>query len=215
MKFRFILFLCYTTFAVVCLFALGTGKDIIGKWDSVDSNSQKIIRIEFEPDNVFTLTNYLVADYKYKLVGNLLISKLEKEYPVKKVIIDTSYVVIKKDTIIRSYNRLGWKDTIKMVRDRSFKLSGDQSKNPILGKWKWAYPMGDTATSVFYPDGTWHFSYPQDVYKGVYKIYQDTLSISVNEGSKEQLKTFKVEGNLLELKDLESGNDFLYRKVQE
>jgi hypothetical protein len=215
MKFRIFLVLCFTLSVFILLFASGKDNDIIGKWDSVDSNSPKLIRIEFGPDSVFTLTNFLVADYQYKIVGNLLISKLEKEYPQKMVIIDTSYLVIKKDRIIRSYNRLGWKDTVTMVRDKSYKLDPEKSGNPIVGKWKWAYPMGDTATSVFYPDGRWHFSYPQDIYKGVYKVNHDTLSISMKADSKEQLKTFKVEGKLLELKDLETGNDFLYRKVEE
>ena len=189
--------------------------DIIGKWDSVDSQPPKMIRIEFKTDNEFVYTNMLIADYKYKLEGNLLICSLEKKYPVKKILIDTSYLQIKKDTIIRSYNRLGWKDTVLMIKDMSYKVDGGQDSNPLTGKWKWAYPMGDTATAIFRNNGMWHFSYPQDIYKGTYKINKDTLSIKMNNGGKAQIKTYKVEGKLLELKDLESGNQSLYRRAVE
>ena len=187
--------------------------DIIGKWDSVDSQPPKMIRIEFKTDNVFIYTNMLVADYKYRLEGNLLISSLEKEYPVKKILIDTSYLQISQDTIIRSYNRLGWKDTVMMIKDKSYKVDGGPYSNPLVGKWKWAYPMGDTATAIFKNDSTWHFSYPQDVYEGTYNIKKDTLSVKMNNGQKVRLRTYKVEGKLLELKDLESGNQSLYRRA--
>lgn len=189
------------------------GAGLIGKWESVDSKPPKLLIIEFKADNDFVLTNLLVADYKYKLEGSLLISTIEKEYPQKKIIIDTSYLQIKQDTIIRSYNRLGWKDTVTMIRDRNYKVKSQKSDNIMVGKWKWAYPMGDTATAVFNNNGTWHFSYPQDIYKGVFNVNTDTLSVKLDNSSKAQISTYRVEGKLLVLQDLKTGNQILYRKV--
>lgn len=187
--------------------------ELIGRWESVNYRPPKALQMEFKKNNEFVLTNLLVADYKYRVEGNMLISSLERDQPVKKIIIDTSYLQIKQDTIVRSYNRLGWKDTVTMIRDRNFHADSGGAENFIVGKWKWAYPMGDTATAVFSNNGTWHFFYPQDIYDGTYNIKNDTLSIKLNANSKARIHTFKIEGKLLELKDIKSGNQFLYRKM--
>lgn len=215
MKIKIIIVLIVISVSGIPVFSQTNSSELIGIWEAVNYKPPKALQIEFKSNNELVLTNLLVADYKYRIEGNVLISSIEKEYPVKKIIIDTSYLQIKKDTIVRRYNRLGWKDTVTMIRDRGYKPDSGTADNFIVGKWKWAYPMGDTATAVFNNNGTWHFSYPQDIYDGVYSIKKDTLSIKLNSSSKEQIHTFQIEGKLLELKDLKSGNQFLLRRVHD
>jgi len=214
MKINKIVFLIVITFtSVISVFSQTDNLDLTGKWESMNSKPPNAVQVEFKTNNELILTNFLVADYKYKIEGNLLISSIEKEYPQKKILIDTSYLQIRKDTIIRSYNRLGWKDTVTMIRDKSYLVDSGQANDFMIGKWKWAYPMGDTATAIFNNNGTWHFSYPKDIYKGTYEIKHDTLSIKKDNNSNAELYNFKIEGKLLELKDLRSGNQFLYRRA--
>ncbi len=216
MKIKRIIFLISIIYsAVISVFSQTNNTDLIGKWESLNSKPPNAVQLEFKTGNEFIFIDFLVADYKYRIEGNLLISSIEKEYPQKKILIDTSYLQVKPDMIIRSYNRLGWKDTVTMIRDRSYPIDSGKANNFIIGKWKWAYPMGDTATAVFNNDGTWHFSVPKDIYKGVYEMKQDTLSIKNNNSSNSEQYTFKVEGKLLELKDLRSGNQFLYRRAHD
>ena len=75
--------------------------DLIGTWESVDIVNQKRIQISFVSDSNFVIKNMLIADYKYEINGNMLISRLEQNDTTKKPIIDTSYLIIKPDTILR------------------------------------------------------------------------------------------------------------------
>ena len=186
--------------------------DLIGTWESVDIVNQKRIQISFVSDSNFVIKNMLIADYKYEINGNMLISRLEKNDTTKKPIIDTSYLIIKPDTIIRSYNRLGWKDTVTMIRV-AFPDSYVQNRNPLLGVWKWVYPAGDTAVASFLDDGSWHFSVPLDAYFGTYSVNGDTLKTTLNNSIKEEKRTFWIEGNLLVLQDKITGKQYLCRRV--
>src|SRR4030067_845111 len=187
---------------------------LIGKWESVDMNDQIGTQIEFKENNKFILIHILIADYKYVLNGNILISYLEKDTPVKKVLIDTSYLEIKPDTIVRRYNRVGWKDTVIMIRDKSFDGNSDNKENVLIGKWKWVYPAGDTATSIFYNSGLWHFYVPQNYSTGNYSVIGDTITINFDNNKNKQVDTYWVEGNLLRLKNLNMNKESLFRRVQ-
>ncbi len=196
------------------IFAQEINNKLIGNWESVDLKNQISMKIEFKEDNKFILSNVLVADYQYTLKENMLISRFEKDTPVKKVFIDTSYLEIKQDTIIRSYNRLGWKDTVVMIRDKNFEVNSEAKKNAIVGKWKWAYPAGDTATSVFYNNGSWHFYVPQNYSTGSYSVSSDTITLTFDNNAVKEIDTYWVEGNLLQLKNLNENKEYLFRKVQ-
>ena len=205
----------YIVFVLLCNLssnAQNLNYDLIGTWESVDLVNKKRIQISFESDNNFVIKNMLIADYKYEINDNILISHLQQNDANKKSIIDTSYLIIKPDTIIRSYNRLGWKDTVTMIRV-AVSDSKVQKKNPLLGIWKWVYPAGDTAVASFSDDGSWHFSVPFDTYFGTYSVNGDTVKTILNNNSKEQKRIFWIEGNLLALQDLVSGKQYLYRKV--
>jgi hypothetical protein len=185
---------------------------LTGTWESVNTVNQKRTQISFGSDNNFVLKYLLVADYHYEVHKNLLISYLQRDDTTKKPIIDTSFLIIKPDTIIRSYNRLGWKDTVTMVRV-AYPDKKTKDKNPLLGTWKWTYPAGDTAVSSFFDDGNWHFSVPLNTYFGTYSVNGDTLKTIFNFNSEEQKKTFWIEGDLLALQDIISGKQYLYRRV--
>ena len=202
-------------FGLLCnlsLNAQNTNYALIGTWESVDIVNQKEIQISFGKDSGFVIEHLLVADYKYEIIDNMLISSLKQNDGAKKTIIDTSYLIIKPDTIIRCYNRLGWRDTVTMIRV-GLTQNKTENKNPLLGMWKWAYPAGDTAVSSFFDNGSWHFSVPLDKYFGTYSVSGDTIKTIFNNDSEKQKRIFWIEGNLLALRDIVSGRQYLYRKV--
>lgn len=209
MQFKFFFFAIIFAFNFTII-AQRKSAQIVGKWETVEIKNQVGYQIEFYSNNEFIYRRVLIADYKYKLIKNMLITHLTKNYPRKRVIIDTSYVRIKNDTLFRSYNRLGWKDTAKMIRDNKYKKI--DKNNKILGRWIWVYPAGDTAISTFYNNGIWHFFVPQDKIKGKYAVKNDTLILQYTQGKK-QIYIFKIEGKLFELKDLKTRNQILYRRI--
>ncbi len=185
-----------------------------GKWESVNIKNQRGILIYFDSKNIFTLSHILVADYTYEIKDNMLISVL-KNFDSNKTIIDTSFLVIKSDTIVRFYNRLGWKDSVVMIKTGSNSIDSSNIDNPIVGNWRYRYPTGDTAYSTFYSDGRWHFYLPMDKYSGTYSISGDTLVTNFNDNEEKQKRVYWIEGNLLELKDINANSEYLYRRLIE
>lgn len=184
-----------------------------GKWESINIKNQRGLLISFDSGNVFSLSHILVADYKFEIKKNMLISVLKTDSD--KTIIDTSFLVIKTDTIIRSYNRLGWKDSVVMIKTGLNSIDSTNFNNPIVGNWKYRYPTGDTAYSTFYNDGRWHFYLPMDKYTGTYSISGDTLVTNFNSSEDQQKRVFWIEGNLLGLRDINSNNEYLYKRLIE
>jgi len=198
----------------IAVMAQANNSKLEGKWESVDIKNQRGILISFNSNNIFSLSHTLVADYKYELRKNQLISSLQSDDPDKSII-DTSNLVIKTDTIIRSYNRLGWKDTVIMLKTGSVSADSVNINNPLVGNWKYKYPTGDTAYSTFYSDGRWHFYLPLDKYKGNYSVSGDTLITNFDESEMKQKRIYWIEGNLLGLKDLHTNGESLYRRLLE
>jgi hypothetical protein len=194
--------------------AQNSSKDLLGSWQSVDVKDQVGYQIEFRSNHEFIYKKVLIADYKYKIKGNMLITSLQKDNPAKKIIIDTSYLIFKKDTVLRAYNRLGWKDTSVMIRDKSYRVKKTSKSNSIIGRWISYYPTGDTAISIFNDNNVWHFTVPQESINGKYSIKGDSLIVSYNNNKKNQINTFWIEGKLLELKELGTGKQILYRKIK-
>lgn len=215
MKFYIIIILNLSVLLINSVaFTQESSKKLIGRWETVDVKNQVGYQIEFNSNRDFYYKKVLIADYKYKVKGNMLITSLQKDYPAKKIIIDTSYLKIKRDTLFRAYNRLGWKDTSVMIRDKNYRVKNKNKSNSIMGRWISYYPTGDTAVSIFYENGIWHFTVPQESTKGKYSISNDSLIVSYNGNKKKQVNTFWVEGKLLELKDLSTGRQILYRKTK-
>jgi hypothetical protein len=196
------------------VFAQSDSSKLEGKWESVDINNQRGILLYFNSNNIFTLNHILVADYTYEIQNNMLISLL-KSADSNKTIIDTSFLVIKTDTIIRYYNRLGWKDSVIMIKTGLNPVDSSYADNPMVGNWRYRYPTGDTAFSTFYNDGRWHFYLPMDKYSGTYSISGDTLVTNFEGSEVKQKRLYWIEGNLLGLKDINAKNEYLYRRLIE
>ncbi|HEY6907622.1 MAG TPA: hypothetical protein VI230_09130 [Ignavibacteriaceae bacterium] len=196
------------------VFAQGDSSKLEGKWESVDINNQRGILLHFDSGNVFTLNHILAADYTYEIKKDMLISTL-KNIDSNKTIIDTSFLIIKTDTIIRYYNRLGWKDSVIMIKTGLIPDDSSAFDNPIAGTWRYRYPTGDTAFSTFYSDGRWHFYLPMDKFSGTYTISRDTLVTNFEGSEVKQKRLYWIEGNLLGLKDINAKNEYLYRRLIE
>ena len=188
---------------------------LFGKWQSVDVKKRMSTQLEFLNNNKVIFNQVLIADYKYVVKNNMLIDYIAKPYPQKGTIVDTSYFIAKQDTIIRWYNRGGWKDTVTMIRDKKYPESSGRKSNPFLGKWKWQYPTKDTAAGIFKNNGTWHFSLPQNIITGTYLIKKDTLEMNFGKKKNKQTGVYWTKGNLLELRDLSSNHQYLYRRIKD
>lgn len=185
---------------------------LIGKWESVVKKYEKINRLVFDADNNFSIQSFITADYRYKLKGDVLIKYFDKTYPIKKSIVDTSYLVIKPDTIFRKYGRGKWTKQVVMIRDRKYKVKDKQ--NPLIGRWYWKYPAGHTAVSTYNSNGTMHLFVPRDKYKGKYITQKDTLKVTFEKVDKKQIMTYSIDGKLLSLKYLGTESEELYKKIK-
>ncbi len=193
------------------IFAQNLNSALIGEWESVTMVGQKVSHLKFSPDGKITMQQFIEADYKYKLKGNLLFQTFHTNFPISKTIIDTNYLTVKKDTIYRKYGKLYWSTTVKMVRDKSFKLSS--KINPLVGKWLWKYPAGHIATSIYFNNGTMHLSVPRDKYFGNYSISGDTLKVTL--GNKTTISSnIRIKGKLLIIKNIKTGNKEIYKRVK-
>ncbi len=211
MKLYYYLLLFFLLTAITVLAQDKTSR-LEGKWESAVLKNQKGILISFGEDSVFTLSHVLSADYKYELNKNTLISYLQNA-DENKTTIDTSFVLIKPDTIVRWYNRLGWKDTVVMIKTGMNAFDSTGNDNPMAGNWKYKYPTGDTAYSTFYKSGIWHFYLPMDRYEGTYSVSGDTLITEFKNGENRQKRIFWIQGNLLGLRDINSDSEYLYRRL--
>ncbi len=185
--------------------------DLIGKWKSVEKRNEKITLLVFTTKNEFTMQPVIVADYKYKIKGNLLLRFFHKTYPIKKTIIDTSYLIFKPDTIIRKYGKGNWTNTVTMVRAKNSER--DSGKDPLIGTWLWDYPAGHTAKSIYRKNGTMHLAVPRDKYEGHYSVNNDTIKIVLNKNKAKIIYTYWTKGKLLSLKNLEHGNEELFKRI--
>ncbi len=196
-------------------YAQNSPDSLIGKWQSVYLIHRKAKQFEFKKDGAIIANQILIADYKYKIKNNMLIDFLKADYAPGGIIIDTSYFKIKQDTIIRWYNRQGWKDTVAMIKDKDYIIKTKYKNNPFLGKWNWLYPTKDTATGIFQNDSTWRFYVVQNFNYGTYVVNGDTLKLSFKKGKIKQIKTFWIKGKLLEIKDTKTGNETLFKKIND
>jgi hypothetical protein len=196
-------------------YAQNSQASLIGKWQSVYLIHRKAQQFEFKKNGAIIVNQILIADYKYKIKNNMLIDFLKADYAPGGIIIDTSYMRIKQDTIIRWYNRQGWKDTVAMIKDKDFIIKTKNKNNPLLGKWNWLYPTKDTATGIFQNDSTWRFQVLQNFNYGTYIVKGDTLKLSFQKGKIKRNKTFWIKGKLLEIKDTRTGNETLFKKIKD
>jgi hypothetical protein len=125
-----------------------------------------------------------------------------------KYILDTTDIVIKKDTLISTLRRNGNDEVTTMV-----KIPGGLSDSTgIAGNYKWRYPNTHTAFSKFTKAGFWIFRLPIETIKGSYKTSSDYLTITYVGMQPESMK-YRVNDKVLILTDEKTGKEDLYRKV--
>jgi hypothetical protein len=179
--------------------------EIIGNWESVSSENSHVESIRFDLDSTFYIQSVLSAEYSYSIVGNKMIAKLLNS---KKIFIDTTDIVIKKDTLISILRRNGNEEITTMVR-----IPGEISDSAgIAGNYKWKYPNAHTAFSKFTKDGVWLFRLPIETYYGKYKISSDSIIFSYT-GLPAHIMKFWLDSKVLILTDNNTGKETLYRKV--
>ena len=112
-----------------------TTSSIIGNWESVNSENNRVQVIKFDYDSTFYFQSVLSAEYSYSVIGNKMIAKLLHS---NKTIIDTTDIIIKKDTLISIFRRNGTDEITTMV-----KIPGVSSDSiGIVGDYLWKYPIG-------------------------------------------------------------------------
>ncbi len=206
------LFISVLFFLFVSFSFQNDNNKLIGKWESVVKKYEKINRLTFNANNKFSIQSFITSDYRFKLKGNVLIKFLDITYPAKKTIVDTSYLIIKQDTIFRKYGRGKWTNEVIMIRDKSYKVR--DKNNPLIGRWRWKYPAGHTAISTYYKNSTMHLLVPRDKYNGKYETKKDTLEVTLESVDRKQVMTYSIEGDLMSLKYLGTGNEELYKKIK-
>ncbi|MDR3628300.1 MAG: hypothetical protein P4L45_15760 [Ignavibacteriaceae bacterium] len=178
---------------------------IVGNWESVSNENNRMRIIRFESDSTFYAQTALSAEYSYIIVGNKMIAELLHS---TKHIIDTTDVVIKKDTLISTLRRNGNDEVTTMVKIPD----GLSDTAGIAGNYKWRYPNAHTAFSKFTKEGSWIFRLPIETIKGSYKISSDYLTITYAGMQPENMKCW-VSDKVLILTDEKTGKEDLYRKV--
>lgn len=189
---------------------------LIGHWQLIKNADQWDVDLRFEDNMKFSVRRHLYAEYSYQLNGDTLISSLLKTYPDSEIVIDTSFITIKKDTIIRNYKKSGQANSIHMLRDTSYSVPAAKSANPLVGRWKWKYPSKDTAVETFYNDGTWDISVTGRKYEGHFEVNKDTLTMIYNNKKKtKRVHTFWLQENMLRIKDLNTNKEYLYKRTKQ
>ncbi len=188
---------------------------LVGNWELIKNAAQWDVNIKFKENQDFFVQRHLSAKYSYQLNGDTLISFLQRTYPDSETIIDTSFITVRNDTIIRTYEKSGQKNSIHMIRDTSYDYPGDSMENPLIGRWKWTYPSRDTAVETFLNDHTWDFSVTGRIYDGHFEVNKDTLTMIYNDKKKtKRVHTFWLQENMLGIKDLETNKEYLYRRIK-
>lgn len=189
---------------------------LAGNWLLVKNARQWDVDLRFDRDYKFYVQRHLSASYSYALNGDTLISYLQNTYPDSETVVDTSYITVKKDTIVRTYMKSGQKNSIYMIRDKSYQGREEDADNPLIGQWKWTYPSKDTALEIFHNDHAWDFSVSGKMNTGHFEVNKDTLIMIYNDkkGTKRE-HTFWLEKNLLGIKDLKTNKEYLYKRAKE
>ncbi len=188
---------------------------LVGNWELIKNSRQWDVDLRFRENREFFVQQHLYAKYKYELNGDTLISFLQTSYPDSETIIDTSFITVKKDTIIKTYSKSGKTNTIVMIKDKSYPKPKKKTSNPIVGRWKWMYPSKDTAVETFHNDKTWDFSVSKKMYSGNWEVNRDTLVMTYDNTKKtKKLHTFWIQENMLGIRDLKTDKEYLYRRTK-
>ncbi len=188
---------------------------LIGKWELIKNTRQWDVDLQFRGNRNFSVQRHLAANYSYQLKGDTLISFLQSSYPDSETIIDTSFITVKKDTIIRTYRKSGKTNSLYMIKDNSYSEPGHEPVNALIGRWKWTYPSKDTAVEIFHNDQTWDFSVTGKMNTGHFEVNKDTLTMIYNDKKKtKRVHTFWVQGNMMSIRDLKTNKEYLYRRTK-
>ncbi len=189
---------------------------LAGNWELIKSARQWDVDLRFEKNKNFYVQRHLSAKYDYQLKGDTLISFLQKTYPDSETIVDTSFITVKNDTIIRTYVKKGKTNSIYMIKDPDYSVHANEARNPLIGRWKWKYPSKDTAVEVFHKDQTWDFSVIGKKITGHYEIDKDTLTMIYDDKKNTKREhTFWIQENMMGIKDLQTNKEFLYRRTKQ
>jgi len=198
-------FIISTSIYNICYAQSSNANALIGNWESVNTVNNRVQLLKYESDSTFYTQSALPAEYSYNIIGNKMIATLLRS---NKIIIDTTDIIIKKDTLISILRRNDSAEITTMIR-----IPGENSdSNGIVGNYKWKYPNAHTAFSKFTKDGIWIFRLPVETEKGNYKVSHDTITVSYAGLPPEKLK-YWVNDKVLILTDVKTGKEDLYKKV--
>jgi hypothetical protein len=179
-----------------------------GSWELADRTTTKGAEIIFKDDNKLLFLTTLIADYDYSYGKNRIVYSFTNPI-THKFFLDTMNVIIKKDKIFRIKNK---KDTIIMLRIHSGSGKNEWIKNkPLLGKWLWRYPTGDTATTEF-TENKMLFRMATEKNYGKYKIVGNEISISIPKIIDNKFK-FCFQKKILVINGFPKEGDNLFIKV--
>ncbi len=212
MKFKYVFFAALIfSFHYSQIFLQNKKSGLIGKWESLVVTRNNTVKvIEFLPHGKFVFRSELVADYKYKVEENKLITSLKNKYS-HKLVVDTSTIVIKPNVIIRTNYSNGKKQVYKLIRVGERKTTD----KGVLGKWKWKYPMGGYATAEFTAAGHMLFKTNVNTFKGKYSEKGKHVTIDFDKGiAKKQNLVIWQKENLLIITYPGKKSRELYRRVK-
>lgn len=206
MKFNILLLSVIATLLFVTeSFSQQRSQEVVGNWESVKVKSNYVDFIQFKSDGSYVLVTAATSDYTFKLKGDTLITKLER-HGLKKPVFDTSFVEIRKDTLINYYYSDG-----KKAQNIMLKEPGSNS-NGIYGDYFWRYPNGHLAFSKFTKDGHLLFRLPRLWVDGKFKVINNTIVFSP-QYLKEYKSKFWIKGNILVITDEKTKEEKMYRKI--
>ncbi len=205
-----LLFLSFTSYL-----SPQSADSLLGNWKLIKNARQWDVDLRFGGSGNFYVQRHLSARYSYQLNGDTLVSFLQSSYPDSELIVDTSFITVKKDTVIRTYIKSGKTNSLRMIKDNSYPVPENKKTNPLIGRWKWTYPSKDTAVEVFHNDQTWDFSVTGKMNTGHYEVDKDTLTMIYNDKKEtERIHTFWIQGNMMGIRDLKTNKEYLYRRTK-
>ena len=181
---------------------------IFGNWESVKSKSNYVDMLQLLPNGTYISESVAASDYTYKIFGDTLITSL-KVFEKDTVIIDTSTIEVRNDTLINTYRAGGKEMTTKMVR-----MNGEKILNKnIAGDYVWRYPNGHLALSRFTKNGELLFRLPRLLTRGKFSIKGNTI-VFHNPYLKDEAKNFWLKGNLLIVTNPKTKEQSMYHRVE-
>lgn len=186
---------------------------LVGHWELIKNARQWDVDLRFEKNMNFTVQRHLSAQYSYQLKGDTLISFLQNTYPDSELVVDTSIITVKNDTIVRTYTKSGETNSIHMIKDNTYHTPDYKKGDPLIGRWKWTYPSKDTAVETFNNDQTWNFYVIGKLNTGHYEVNKDTLTmIYNNKKNTKRVHTFWIQQDMMGIKDLKTKKEYLYKR---